>query len=168
MKLAVTFLCALLPAMPSAVAAADPWDAVRFLTGSWRGDGKAESATGSGTTVFTWEVSNQVLVRRDRTEYAATSQHPAYTYEALMVIYEDAASNGIEASYFDSGNHVLHYKLALHPQPGFVQFLSDSPGPVFRLSYKLTNPRDLQVTFEMQPPGAGTFRQVAAGVVHRQ
>ncbi len=138
---------------------ADPWTPLKFLVGTWQGDGKAEDAAGKGVTTFDWQVGHQVLVRRDRTEYAATAQHAAFTYEALMVIYKNPSTDKIEAQYFDGGNHVIHYKLVAGSPPDSAQFLSDNAGdPVFRLSYKLTNHKDLSVTFEMQPPAAALFR----------
>ncbi len=149
--------------------AADPWAPVQFLVGTWQGDGKAEGATGKGTTTFTWEVGHQVLVRRDHTEYAATAKEPASTYEALMVIYQNPSSGQIVANYFDSGKHVIHYKLAATDRPDSAQFVSDAPGgPVFRLSYVLGTGTGLTVTFEIKPPSSGAgFQTVATGVVHR-
>jgi hypothetical protein len=169
MKKLFTILALLIPFMACADTQTDPWTPLKFLVGTWQGGGKAEDATGKGVTTFDWQVGHQVLVRRDRTEYAATAQHAAFTYEALMVIYKNPASNKIEAQYFDGGNHVIHYKLVAGSTPDSAQFLSDAVGgPAFRLSYKLANHKDLSVTFEMQPPGGSTFQTVASGVVHKQ
>jgi hypothetical protein len=146
----------------------DPWKPLQFLVGTWQGEGKAEDASGKDMTTFDWEVGHQILVRRDRTGYSATAQHAAFTYEALMVIYKNPASNKIEASYFDGDNHIIHYQLVSDSPPDSARFVSDaSGGPVFRLSYKLANHKDLSVTFEMQPPGSGVFKVIASGVVHR-
>ena len=167
--LATLALLASLLTFSHEASAADPWAPVQFLVGTWHGDGKAENAIGKGTTTFTWEVGHQVLVRRDRTEFAATAKESASTYEALMVIYQNPSSGQIEANYFDSGKHVIHYKLAATDKPDSAQFVSDAPGgPVFRLSYVLGASMDLTVTFEIKPPGneAG-FQTMAAGVVHR-
>jgi hypothetical protein len=153
----------------SAAKAQDRWTPLQFLVGTWTGGGKAEDATGKGTTAFTWEVGHQVLVRRDRTEFAATAKEPAWTYEALMTIYQDPSSGEIEANYFDSGKHVIHYKLVTPAKADAVQFVSDAAaGPAFRLSYGLTAASDLTITFEMKPPGAVAFQTVASGVVHKQ
>ena len=169
MKIVFMILVLLLPFVACADMETDPWTPLQFLVGTWQGDGKAEDASGKGVTTFDWEVGHQVLVRRDRTEYSATAQPPAFTYEALMVIYKNPASNKIEAQYFDGGNHVIHYKLAPGSQPDSAQFVSDaSGGPRFRLSYKLANGKDLSVTFEMQPPSSSVFQMIASGVVHKQ
>jgi hypothetical protein len=149
--------------------AQDRWAPLQFLVGTWNGGGKAEDATGKGTTAFTWEVGHQVLVRRDRTEFAATAKEPAWTYEALMVIYQNPSSGEIEANYFDSGKHVIHYKLAAPDKPNAVQFVSDAAaGPTFRLCYGIAANSDLTITFEMKAPGSATFQTVASGVAHKQ
>jgi hypothetical protein len=168
-KKAFTILALLLSFVAWAGAETDPWTPLQFLVGTWQGDGKAEDASGKGVTTFDWEVGHQLLVRHDRTEYSATAQRAAFTYEALMVIYKNPASNKIEASYFDGENHVIRYQMSSDSQPDSVQFVSDAAGgPVFRLSYKLANRKDLSVTFEMQPPGSTVFQTIASGVVHKQ
>lgn len=169
MKSFIAAVVLLLPFLPAIASADDAWTPVQFLVGDWKGEGKAEDALGKGGTSFKWEVGHQLLVRRDHTEYAATADHPAFTYEALMVIYKNPASNQIEANYFDSGNHIIHYKLAPAFLANTAQFVSDAAGgPVFRLSYLLANSTDLTVKFELKPPGSDAFQTVAAGVVHKR
>lgn len=169
MKTTLSVLVLLFPFLAGADTETEPWTPLQFLAGTWQGGGKAEDASGKGVTTFGWEVGHTVMVRRDRTEYSATSQRSAFTYEALMVIYENPASKKIEAQYFDGEKHVIHYKLAPGSPPDSAQFVSDAPsGPVFRLSYKLANQKDLAVTFEMRPPGGSAFQTVASGVVHKQ
>ena len=169
MKTILTVLVLLFPFLACADTETEPWTSMQFLVGTWQGDGKAEDASGKGVTTFDWEVGHTILVRRDRTEYSATAQHPAFTYEALMVIYENPAFKKIEAQYFDGEKHVIHYKLAPGSPPNSAQFVSDAPGgPMFRLSYKLANQKDLAVIFEMRPPGSSAFQTVASGIVHKQ
>jgi hypothetical protein len=164
----ITFVL-LFPLAVLADNSSDAWTPLQFLVGTWQGGGKAEDAMGKGVTTFGWEVGHQLLVRHDRSEYSATAQHPAFTYEALMVIYKNPQTDKIEAQYFDGGNHVIHYKLVPGSVPDSVQFVSDAPvGPVFRLSYKLANPKDLNITFEMRPPGSDAFQMIASGAAHKQ
>jgi hypothetical protein len=177
MKMALTLLALLLPFIACADAETDSWAPLQFLVGTWQGDGMAKDASGKwGTTfdskrvtTFGWEVGHKVLLRRDRTDFFATPQHPAFTYEALMIIYRNPASNKIEAQYFDEGDRVIHYKLVPDLPSNSVQFVSDAAsGPVFRLNYKPANPKDLAVTSEVQLPGSDAFQTVAAGVVHKK
>lgn len=102
----------------------DPWAPLQFLVGDWKGDGNAEGSWGSGITSFRWELGHQVLVRRDATTYEAGAEKPAFTYEALMVIYKSPTSNGIEANYYDSGNHVVSYRLSPDSVSGSARFVS--------------------------------------------
>ena len=82
MKQYFALLLLLLPALCANAADSKVWTPLEFLVGAWAGDGKAEGASGKGTTVFSWEVSHQLLVRRDHTEYVASADHPASVYEA--------------------------------------------------------------------------------------
>jgi hypothetical protein len=177
MKMVFTAMTVLLPFMARADTETEPWTPLQFLVGTWQGDGMAKDASGKWVTTFDskrvitfgWEIGHKVLVRRDRTEFFATPQHPAFTYEALTIIYKNPASNKIEAQYFDEGDRVIHFKLVPDLPSNSAQFVSDAAsGPVFRLSYKLANQKDLSITSEVQLPGNDAFQTVAAGVVHKQ
>jgi hypothetical protein len=128
MKTISTVLVLLFPFLAGAETETEPWAPLEFLAGTWQGDGKAEDASGKGVTTFNWEVGHKVPVHRDRAEYPAMAQRPAFTYEALMVIYENPASKKIEAQYFDGENHVINYKLVPGSPPDSAQFGSDAPG----------------------------------------
>jgi hypothetical protein len=133
---------------------------VAFLVGDWTGVGNAEGASGSGGDSFHFELGCHVLVRHAHSAYAGGS-----TYEGLMVIYPDAAaSGGLRADSFDSGGHVIHYVVVGGTQPNVAQFLSDGPTerPTFRLTYT-RHATDLDVLFEMAPPGSASFMTVAHG-----
>jgi hypothetical protein len=138
---------------------------VAFLVGDWMGTGNAEGANGSGGDSFHFELGCHVLVRHAHSSYVSASGAPASTYEGLMVIYPDAtASGGLRADSFDSGGHAIHYVLVGGTQPNVAQFLSDGPTaqPTFRLTYT-RHATDLEVTFEMAPPGSASFMTIAHG-----
>ncbi len=135
--------------------------AFAFLVGDWSGGGTAEGAAGSGHDSFHYELGCQVLVRHAQSSYAGGG-----TYEGMLIVYPDArASGGFRADSFDSGGHVIHYVLAAGTAPNVAQFLSDGPTaqPTFRLTYT-RHATDLEVTFEMAPPGSATFVTVAHGI----
>jgi hypothetical protein len=138
---------------------------VAFLVGDWTGTGNAEGANGSGGDSFHFELGCHVLVRHAHSSYVGASGAPASTYEGLMVIYPDAtASGGLRADSFDSGGHAIHYVLVGGTQPNVAQFLSDgsTAQPTFRLTYT-RHAIDLEVTFEMAPPGSASFMTIAHG-----
>jgi hypothetical protein len=133
---------------------------VSFLVGEWGGGGSAEGNAGSGHDSFRYELGCRVLVRHAVSPYAGGN-----TYEGLLIVYPDAsASGGLRADSFDSGGHVIHYELVASTAPNVAQFLSDGPTaqPTFRLTYT-RHASDLEVTFEMAPPGSASFMTVAHG-----
>jgi hypothetical protein len=147
-------------APPCTSAQSSVFSPVAFLIGDWTGVGSAEGASGSGGDSFHFELGCHVLVRHAHSAYAGGS-----TYEGLMVIYPDAAaSGGLRADSFDSGGHVIHYALVGGTPSNVAQFLSDGPTaqPTFRLTYT-RHATDLEVTFEMAPPGSASFMTVAHG-----
>ncbi len=151
--------------------AADPdaWKPLEFLAGTWAGDGQAQGMVGKGTVTFSWELSHQLLVYREHTEFAARANHPAATYEAMMVIYKDPQTGQIEANYYGSDQQVTHYKLAGEQPPGSAQFISEAvAGPVFRLTYFLKAPTDLALNFEVKLAGADAFQLLASASGHKQ
>ncbi len=166
--LAATFLF-LWAAIRLHAADADVWKPLQFLAGTWAGDGQAQGMAGKGTVTFSWEVSHQLLVYREHTEFAAHADHPAATYEAMMVIYKDPSSGQIEANYYGSDQQVTHYKLSGEQRPGTAQFISEAAaGPVFRLTYFLKTPADLALNFEVKLAGADAFQLLASARGHKQ
>ena len=107
MKSTLVALFLILTGVPAFAADSATWTPLQFLVGTWQGGGKAEDVQGKGETTFSWDLDTQVMIRRDHTEYAATDKHPAFTYEALMVIYKNPSSDQIEANFYDNGNHVI-------------------------------------------------------------
>jgi hypothetical protein len=145
---------------PCTAAQTNAFAPVAFLVGDWAGTGNVEGANGSGGELFRYELGCHVLVRHAHSSYAGGS-----LYEGLMVIYPDAmAVGGMRADSYDSGGHVIHYTLLAGTQPNFAQFLSDGPtaAPTFRLTYT-RHATDLEVTFELAPPGSASFMTVAHG-----
>ena len=70
-----------------------------------------------------------------------------------MVIYCDEAEN-LLADYYDSEGHVIHYSGQVNAINQVVFTSSPAtPGPRFRLSYRLEEDGKLIGTFEMGTPG---------------
>jgi len=78
-----------------------------------------------------------VILRTNFADYPATPERPAFRDEDLMVIYIDEAG-AIRGDYVDSEGHVIRYS-GLTVGADAATFLSGttSPGPVFRLAYRL-------------------------------
>ncbi len=147
-------------------ASSSPLDALRFLAGSWRGEGSGQPGTGNGRDSFRFDLDGRVLVRRSHAEYPPSAGRPAVVHDDLMVIYPAPGGSGLEAAYFDNEGHVIRYEGAVSPDGRRVVFTSAArPGaPRFRLTYSQADADTVDVTFEIAPPGApDAFRPYVSG-----
>ena len=149
---------AAVPAPPAAKQAppASPLDGLRFLVGSWRGEGSGQPGTGNGRDAFRFDLDGRVLVRRSHAEYPPSAGRPAVVHDDLMVVYPAPDGRALEAVYFDNEGHVIRYEGAVSPDGRRAVFTSAArPGaPRFRLTYAAISPDLVDVTFEIAPPGA--------------
>lgn len=143
----------------------DRWHAWRSLIGSWEGGGTGTPGEGAGRFAFTVELGGQLLVRRGRTEYPATAERPAFTFEDLMVVHP--AGDAWRADFFDSEGHVIRY--AVEVGPAEITFTSAADaGPRFRLRYRAIAPDQVAIEFAIAPPGSPeAFAAYVAGAAYR-
>jgi len=137
-------------------AASVNWDSLKFLLGKWVGEGTAETGQpGTGYCSFEAGLQEKVLVRKNHSEYPAANGRPAISHDDLMIIYPDGARQQLRAFYTDNEGNVIHYTVTASSDGKGAVFLSDAePGaPGYRLTYKLTEPDHITITFEMAPPG---------------
>ncbi len=137
-----------------------------FLVGDWKGGGKVTENGGSAVGVSTIrpETGGLALLRRDHTDLFDAAGKPSGGFDQVMMIYPEAGA--VHADFTD-GTHVIHYRRG-EVRPGrSVVFISDaSPGaPTFRLSYDLTAPGQLTVSFSYAAPGSSAFQPIATGVL---
>ncbi len=139
---------------------------IGFLLGRWiSNDGKVADTGGTskGSSVITAEANGAVLLRRDHTDLFDRSGKSSGGFDQIMMIYPEGGS--LHADYSD-GTHVIHYDSATIVPGHSVTFTSvHQPGaPVFRLTYELTGPAVLAISFAMAPPGQSEFQTVASGI----
>jgi len=129
------------------------WDSLKFLLGKWVGEGSSEVGSGSGYFTFEVSLNGKVLVRKNHAEYPATKDRPVFTHDDLMIVYADQATKQFRAFYTDSEGNVINYILSVSSDGKSVVFLSDpqSAGPRYRLTYILTQPDKMALTFEISP-----------------
>ena len=142
---------------------------VGFLVGDWSsGKGVVAETGGSstGSSRITVAANGAVLLRQDRTNLFDKAGKPTGGFDQIMMIYPEGGT--LHGDYSD-GTHVIHYTHADVVPGKSVTFSSaQRPGlPVFSLTYALTAPDTLSVTFGMTPPGASTFNPIATGTLHK-
>ena len=156
------------PALSQQAASNSGWDSLKFLLGKWVGEGTSEVGEGSGYFTFEASLNGKALVRKNRAEYPATKDRPKVVHEVLMVVYLDSATKQPRAFYTDSEGNVINYTVSSNGKT--VVFLSDAQtvGPRYRLTYILTQPEKMSLTFEVAPPDKpDQFKQFIEGKVRK-
>jgi hypothetical protein len=135
--------------------APDVWGPYNFLVGTWTAEGHGEPGKGEGEFSFQFELRDKILVRRNRLDFPATPQRPAFTHEDLLVVYRDAGATPNRAIYFDSEGFVIHYTATFSKDGKVLTFLSNASPQAARqrLTYVRNEDGTLKVKFELAPPG---------------
>jgi hypothetical protein len=144
-----------LTALASARPGDDPWAMYRFLIGDWVGEGGGQPGQGSGEFSFLPDLQGKVLVRKNRAEYPAAANRPAFIHEDLLVVHKGSDDKRSHAIYFDSEDHVIQYTVSASEDSKSLAFVSaPSPRePRFRLTYTNEAEDKLGIKFEIAPPG---------------
>jgi hypothetical protein len=163
-------LVVLVCAGPAAGAAEDDsWSDYQFLLGEWRGEGDGGQGKGSGGFSFSRDLQGKVLVRKNRTDFPATSGRPAFSHEDLMIVYPGEGKP--RAIYFDSEGHVINYVASFSADKRTLTFISDATPstPRFRLSYTHGEGGTLRIKFEIAAPGKpDEFKTYLEGAARRE
>ena len=132
------------------VPAPDPFAALRFLLGTWLGEGAGQPGQASGEATFSQALGGHALIRRSWAETTAASGRPASRHEDRMTIYPEGGQ--VKALYVDNEGHVIHYTVTASADG--AELRSDpGPGPRFRLIYHRVGPDTVALSFEIAPPG---------------
>ena len=143
-------------AAPTADPKPDPFKALGFLEGSW--EAKTNGAGGVnviGTYAFQKELGGHVMARVAISQ-AGCSGPKEFDCEHGDLLYVFPEVAGLKAIYKDNEGHVIHYGVT-EPTPTSVEFLSEGPGPVFRLTYELKD-SVMAGRFEMKMPGGTDWK----------
>jgi hypothetical protein len=141
-------------------AAADPWQSLQFLLGTWEAktEGGSANATGSGTYIFQRELGKHILARYSGSKGCKGPADFNCEHGDLLFVYQDSQRQPLKAIYFDNEGHVIHYDVTV-PAPGSAIFLSDGSreGPQFRLTYVLAG-AVMSGKFQVRMPGQTDFK----------
>ena len=129
------------------------WAALEKMKGEWVGDGKGKPGDSTGSFTFLPDLQGKVYIRKNRADYPATKDRPAFTHEDLMTVYRDG--DIIRADYFDNEGHVIRYIVtASADQTGVIFVSSPEPkAPRYRLRYNFGEPGRMKLAFDMAAPG---------------
>jgi len=146
-------------------------DSLKFLVGKWVGEGTAETGqAGAGSCSFALDLQGTVLMRRNHSEYPAAGNRPAIVHDDVMVIYPDKAKQQLRAFYTDNEGNIIHYSVTAGADGKSAIFLGDAePGARrYRLTYVITQPEHMTITFEMAAPGTpDQFQKFIEGKLRR-
>jgi hypothetical protein len=142
-----------------------PWD---LVAGEWivdEGGGQPGAAT-VGSFSFAPDLERHVLVRRDHSEYAATTDRPAARHDGLMIIYAEQPGR-FAAISFDNEGHVIQYAVDLTPARIVLTSPVRGAEPRYRLTYEEA-PNGLRIAFAIAPPNQpDAFAVYVEGTAHR-
>ena len=155
----VLFATPTLAQAPQKAAAADPFQALAFLEGTWDANVQNNAAIQqAGRYTFDRELSGHVLARHATTDpgcKAPTSFDCSHS--DLLYVFQEMPGSPLKADYFDSEGHVIHYDVTTPTLTSAVFLSVPGPGPQFRLSYELSG-KVMTGKFQMHMPGQGDWR----------
>jgi hypothetical protein len=140
--------------------AVDPWQALRFLIGTWdaRTQGGSAGAASMGAYTFQLELRDHVLARHSA---GAGCKGPAdfdCEHGDLLYIYRDAPGQPWKAIYFDNEGHVIHYDVDVpRAHTAVLSSAPSRPGPQDRLIYERRG-QTMVGKFQIRAPGDKEFR----------
>jgi hypothetical protein len=144
------------------------WPGWQMLIGDWVGDsgrGVPGSPTSSSFS-FAYDLDRNVIVRRDRADYPATKDRPAFRHDGLMIISRDDSKQVLAISY-DNEGHMIPFDVALSDRRAVFTSPPGTAGPRFRLTYVETT-AGLAVRFEIAPTDhPDQFAVYVEGTAHR-
>jgi hypothetical protein len=148
---------------------ATDWEAWKFLLGEWEGGDEGDPGQGHGRFSLSFDLDENILVRKNRTVFSATKEREGYAHDDLLIIYTEV-SGSKRAIYFDNEEHTIHYEVSVSPDQSKIILESDPvPSlPQFRFTYIKTGEDTLNARFEMTPPGVpGAFFVYLEGASRR-
>ncbi len=166
----IFFLLILLPtfliSQPSGKAPS--WDGWQFLIGEWKGEGSGDPGQGTGSFSFWPDLNENIIIRKNHTEYPASKDRPAFSHDDLMIVHKE--DDKTRATYFDNEGHVINYIVQFSEDSSSLIFTGDIKPlePRFRLTYTKVENGEVKINFEIAPPGKSeTFTMYLGGVAIR-
>ncbi len=138
------------------------WQKWNWLVGDWTGEGSGTPGNGEGWFSLKPDLDGKVLIRKNHSEYPATTDKPKTIHDDLMVVYLDYAGQPAKAVYFDNEGHTINYAISYLEKSIVFTSGKVQNKPVFRLSYTSLGKETVDVKFEMSRDGE-TFQTYTEG-----
>ncbi len=138
------------------------WDSWNFLIGTWEGSGKGSPGKGGGTFSFSYDLDQNILVRKSHSEYQGAGNKTKTVHEDLIIIYPDSTGVPAKAIYFDNEKHVIHYSVTYRDNSVILTSQKNANTPAFRLTYTPLKPGKINTLFEWSQNGT-TFKTYLEG-----
>lgn len=124
-----------------------------WLIGNWEGIGNGKPGEGKGVFSFEYQLDQNVIVRKSRSEYPSRDSKKMTVHDDLLVVYLDENKNLSKAIYFDNEGHVINYSITYTEKT--ITFLSETKPdqPTFRLIYSLLENNEVNTAFEISMDG---------------
>ena len=147
----------------------DAWEHLAFLIGSWSSPVSGAPGEGvSGSTTFTYDLDQRIIVRRSRAEFAPQpGETKGLVHDDLLIIYQQPSEKALRAIYFDNEGHIIHYTLEFPDGRRAVVFESEASqvSPRARLVYEMTADNTLEIEFSVAAPGGELLSHVKGTAV---
>jgi hypothetical protein len=129
------------------------WEKWQWLTGTWKGEGSGQPGQGEGFFTFSYDLDQNIMVRKSHSEYDSPGKISKSVHEDLMIVYPSTVNKSLKAIYFDNEGHVIDYQVSYSDSS--IVFTSPKTGnmPIFRLTYTPLETNTVDTKFEMSQDG---------------
>ncbi len=137
----------------------DTWERLHLLIGTWNAQTTAQGTAAAqvlGTYTFRYDLNGKVITRTSSTDTCKGPANFDCQHHDTLILYRDPGDPVVHAFYADGEGHVIHYDVTT-PDANSVVLLSNTPGPHFRLVYRLEN-NVMSARFQFAPPGSPDFK----------
>jgi len=158
---------------PSPQKQADIWAPFRYFAGNWQGQGEGKSGVSKGKLSFQFILGEKFFQSKNETRFDPQEKNPkGELHEDFGVFSYDRARDCYVYRQFHAEGFVNQYicKKVLDDGKTFI-FVSERlenlpPEMKARLTYKILNLNEFQMTFDLAKPGAD-YECYSSGIMKR-
>ena len=152
----------LLQATPAASTPADPWSAVRFMVGEWRGESEGEPGKGTVKRTYRFVLGSKFLHEQNVSTYPSQPKNEkGEVHEHWSFFSHDRARHTLVLRQFHQEGFVNQFAMKAESPAGTVVFESEAlenvpTGWKARETYEVVSPDEFVETFELAS-GSGAY-----------